>query len=74
MSSLIERKAYAILSIIQTLPFSRQRGSAPLCFIVVPRIMLSDIIKRQEENRKQDKGTTLADILGGEIMCANCFI
>ena len=49
MSSLIERKAYAILSIIQTLPFSRQRGSAPLCFIVVPRIMLSDIIKRQDE-------------------------
>ncbi len=33
-----------------------------------------DIIKRQEENRKQEKGTTLADILGDEIMCANCFI
>lgn len=33
-----------------------------------------DIIKRQEENRKQEKGTTLADILRDEIMCANCFI
>jgi len=33
-----------------------------------------DIIKRQEENRKQSKGTTLVDILGDEIMCANCFI
>ena len=28
-----------------------------------------DIIKRQEESRKQNKGTTLA-----EIMCSNCFI
>ena len=33
-----------------------------------------DIIKRQEENRKQSKGSTLVDILGDEIMCANCFI
>ena len=33
-----------------------------------------DIIKRQEDNRKQEKGATLADILGDEIMCANCFI
>ena len=33
-----------------------------------------DIIKRQEENRQQNKGTTLVDILGGDIMCSNCFI
>ena len=33
-----------------------------------------DIIKRQEESRKQNKGTTLAEILGEEIMCSNCFI
>lgn len=33
-----------------------------------------DIIKRQEESRKQSKGTTLVDILGDEIMCTNCFI
>uniref|UniRef100_UPI003FEE7E99 phosphoadenosine phosphosulfate reductase n=1 Tax=Prevotella sp. TaxID=59823 RepID=UPI003FEE7E99 len=33
-----------------------------------------DVIKRQEENKKQNKGTTLADIFGDEIMCANCFI
>ena len=33
-----------------------------------------DIIKRQEENRKQQKGTTLVDILGDDIMCTNCFI
>ncbi len=33
-----------------------------------------DVIKRQEENKKQNKGTTLVDIFGDEIMCANCFI
>lgn len=33
-----------------------------------------DVIKRQEENKKKNKGTTLADIFGDEIMCANCFI
>ena len=33
-----------------------------------------DVIKRQEENKKQNKGTTLADIFGDDIMCANCFI
>jgi len=33
-----------------------------------------DVIKRQEENRNKNKGTTLADIFGDEIMCANCFI
>ena len=33
-----------------------------------------DVIKRQEENRRQNKGTTLAEILGDEIMCSNCFI
>lgn len=33
-----------------------------------------DIIKRQEESRKMNRGTTLVDILGDEIMCSNCFI
>ncbi len=33
-----------------------------------------DVIRRQEENKKNNKGTTLADIFGDEIMCANCFI
>lgn len=33
-----------------------------------------DVIRRQEENRKKSKGTTLADLFGDEIMCANCFI
>lgn len=33
-----------------------------------------DIIKRQEENRTKQKGTTLVDLFGDEIMCANCFI
>ena len=33
-----------------------------------------DIIKRQEENIKNKKGTTLADIFDDEIMCTNCFI
>lgn len=33
-----------------------------------------DVIRRQEENRKNNKGTTLVDIFGGDMMCANCFI
>lgn len=33
-----------------------------------------DIIKRQEEARAHQQGTTLVDILGDEIMCSNCFI
>ena len=33
-----------------------------------------DIIKRQEESRKMNRGTTLVDILGDEIICSNCFI
>lgn len=33
-----------------------------------------DVIKRQEENRKNNKGTALVDILGNGMMCANCFI
>ena len=33
-----------------------------------------DIIKRQEENRTKQKRTTLVDLFGDEIMCANCFI
>lgn len=33
-----------------------------------------DIIKRQEESRQKQHGSTLVDILGDDIMCANCFI
>lgn len=33
-----------------------------------------DIIRRQKENRENNKGTTLVDILGDDIMCTNCFI
>ena len=33
-----------------------------------------DIIKRQKENRTNNRGTTLVDILGDDIMCTNCFI
>lgn len=33
-----------------------------------------DIIKRQERAREKNEGTNLVDILGGEIMCTNCFI
>ena len=47
---------------------------ADLCKPERVRQIKLDIIKRQEENRKQSKGTTLVDILGDEVMCANCFI
>ena len=47
---------------------------ADLCKPERVRQIKLDIIKRQEENRKQSKGSTLVDILGDEIMCANCFI
>lgn len=33
-----------------------------------------DIIKRQEENRKKEKGTTLAELFGDDVLCTNCFI
>ena len=33
-----------------------------------------DIIKRQEQAREKQQGTTLIDILGDDIMCTNCFI
>ena len=33
-----------------------------------------DIIKRQQENKSNNKGSTLVDILGDDIMCTNCFI
>lgn len=33
-----------------------------------------DIIKRQQENKSNNKGNTLVDILGDDIMCTNCFI
>lgn len=39
----------------------------------IRRIKL-DIIKKQEANRAAQKGTTLADVFGDELMCANCFI
>lgn len=33
-----------------------------------------DIIKRQEESKKKNQSSNLVDILGDDIMCANCFI
>ena len=33
-----------------------------------------DAIKRQEELEAKQKGSTLADLFGDEILCANCFI
>ena len=33
-----------------------------------------DIIRRQKESKANNKGTTLAEILGDDIMCTNCFI
>lgn len=33
-----------------------------------------DIIRRQEENKKKNIGTSLADVFGDDVMCANCFI
>ncbi len=33
-----------------------------------------DVIKRQEENKAKQKGTTLADLFGDDILCSNCFI
>ena len=33
-----------------------------------------DIIKRQQENKSNNMGNTLVDILGDDIMCTNCFI
>lgn len=33
-----------------------------------------DIIKRQEENRAKQKGTTLVELFDDEVMCTNCFI
>ena len=33
-----------------------------------------DIIKRQEQVRTKQQGSTLIDILGDDIMCTNCFI
>ena len=33
-----------------------------------------DIIKRQQEGKANNKGSTLVDILGNDIICTNCFI
>ena len=33
-----------------------------------------DVIKKQNANRKQNKGTNLVDIFGDDILCTNCFI
>lgn len=54
--------------------WNQNESLAELCQPERVRQIKLDIIKRQEENRKQEKGTTLADILGGELLCANCFI
>ena len=47
---------------------------ADLCKPERVRQIKLDIIRRQQENQTKNKGTTLVDILGDEIMCTNCFI
>lgn len=54
--------------------WNQNESLAELCKPERVRQIKLDIIKRQEENRKHSKGTTLVDILGDEIMCTNCFI
>jgi 3'-phosphoadenosine 5'-phosphosulfate sulfotransferase (PAPS reductase)/FAD synthetase len=54
--------------------WNQNESLADLCKPERVRQIKLDIIKRQEESRKQNKGTTLVDILGDEIMCTNCFI
>ena len=54
--------------------WNQNESLAELCKPERVRQIKLDIIKRQDENRKQSKGTTLVDILGDEIMCTNCFI
>lgn len=49
----------------------------PLSDLIKPeriRKIKLDIIKKQEEARQNNQGTTLVDILGDDIMCTNCFI
>lgn len=49
----------------------------PLADLIKPeriRKIKLDIIKKQEEARQNNQGTTLVDILGDDIMCTNCFI
>ena len=51
--------------------------SESLADLIMPeriRQIKLDIIKRQEDNKKKNKSTNLVDILGDDIMCANCFI
>ena len=54
--------------------WNQNESLAELCRPERVRQIKLDIIKRQEENRKQRKGTSLVDVLDDEIMCANCFI
>ena len=54
--------------------WNQNESLAELCKPERVRQIKLDIIKRQEERRKQSKGSTLVDVLGDEIMCANCFI
>ncbi len=54
--------------------WNQNESLADLCKPDRVRQIKLDIIKRQEESRKQSKGSTLVDILGDDIMCANCFI
>ena len=49
----------------------------PLADLIKPeriRQIKLDIIKKQEAAKAKSQATTLVDILGDEIMCANCFI
>ena len=54
--------------------WNQNESLAELCKPERVRQVKLDIIKRQEENCKQMKGSTLVDVLGDEIMCTNCFI
>jgi hypothetical protein len=54
--------------------WNQNESLADLCKPERVRQIKLDIIKRQEESRKKSSGITLVDILGDEIMCANCFI
>lgn len=54
--------------------WNQNESLAELCKPERVRQIKLDIIKRQEANRKQQKGSTLVEILGDEIMCTNCFL
>jgi len=54
--------------------WNQNESLSELCKPERVRQIKLDVIKRQEDNKKKSKGTTLVDILGDDIMCTNCFI